>query len=1697
VSGPGAAKRPAAAEPRPTAPGQSRLASPAEAGELAFALSTRLPAAPAATTAGGAATPPAGPPGPALRAPGLLVQRAPAADGAPPAVGSVAVRGLLVGDAAQPGPGQMRRGEFLAELRAAVCATVEEALAGSAWSVTGCPFLERWFAYYEGRETAQVERAIHRYVPESRDAASARDYISLVTARLGPAVRRWRETGEVTGLPEGVRAELPPPDEPGSSTEPGVARMALPGDPASPASDPAAVRASLGAGVPMDAATRGRMEGALGTGLGDVRVHTDAHAASLARGLRARAFAVGEHVAFGAEEYRPGTLYGDALLAHELAHTRQQVGATRSAAAGEDPALERDAGAAARGVVEALWAGAEGQTVRLRQTAGLRLQRCSIAEHGYDPEFREEYHRSPPTPEEMIARHTTALGDLDEEALGKTLALMAWYTPRHHDYIRRVFEALDWGDRDDVAAAMVANTQDSDLVDIARTEEGRALLRYIVPELTEGWTWPGGDVYAAVRALRALRAHEAAQEAIEGELQDMRNAVGAVGPPAEEPVDLLSARELQERLRLVEVRLQSFERRWSGETDIMAAITAVRARVTTARANVASQAPALSRSVQLAQQLLETCELVLTGIDEQISSLERELRRRGTEEANIRLLRYVRERFVEALGSAMGPEAALRFAQAGAALQQLSLSQAELELAVLQSRPGLFNSVGPKLRAMRTFASHVIGELNALETEARSIRTAEQEGTDVQARRAAANRKFEGLSLSHRILANWELVIQVAEALESGFSFTDVFYGHDVDVNSLHARLDAMAQLAIAGDYDALRRELTAYESDEEIREFYEDVPSILKSSGIVVAIGVMLAAAAVTWGVGAVFAAPAGAGAGAAATGTAATVTAGTAARTLATAAGTTFLNALVFTSVHRGLAEATGVGAHGSFFEDLLWNFGLFGVMRVAGGAVLARLQARGLAHLARPVQVATTFGILEGYGVARFAIEEGRLPTAGEFVSMTAQTVVILASLMAMHATVARFSALGRFQARWGSQFEVIRHEQQALERGAQRALAEGRASQFEPELRHRGQALEARLRNLIDQVRAEANIEALRTQLDGMLTLEASQAALTQSLGMLPEVALRRAGGQSEFSYRHGETARLSDGLRSLGAREILTLDVEGRPRVVEARFADRPSLVFVERAPEARPSTGTAEAPVSPAEQNARRLEAAKEALERRRISWSRVPEELRSLEGARPRAQTSQRTIQDTAARLARLEGWIAEQPETPWRTGREVKIEVAADAAQAHVARLPRGAVRDHLTANPDAAIVFGALSESAPRTAAGRMQAIWDAWTQTAQQGSFAEFAESRLVEAGAAELRTAGHGALAALLESDARVQSAFGRMGYDTGRLRVVQLYHEHGYEPGAARRLSFAEYLQHEVGSLQGEGRSWAERRARLAVPIPPGGFEPLRTRLTSLTDAGTLTEIDARILWRWNAMIEALITDSAAQVPGAGAATSRATAVLNYLIEGVGRNFSESTYRTFRHRIRALVVDDILFLRGGADTSASPATHQGTPVRAWGEQLTRLETWESRVPAGDSATIGALWTAYAQARFEMGLPGGTNVARVNIIPGRGLRLPDGRMGDAAARFGARVDPPDPAPGEWAIDFKGGNDPFDIDQARNYSTHLQSGSGNFQMGGRSYRGLAFVFRNATAAGRAATALEGMHSNLKVGVFDASGQITWLR
>lgn len=285
----------------------------------------------------------------------------------------------LLSDGATLTGGQMEKHAFLAQLRKAVVAAAEQEL-GKLGATAGCPFLDRYFSKYEALPAGASEALIRRWVPSAKSATSAAELIPPVVARARDAVRSWRATGRV------------PPEVAALDPELGGAPAAAPSTGgAAHATSLDGLEAELGPGDALDATTAARMSRLLGSDISSARLHSGPLAERKAAEAGALAFAVGENVVLGARAPARGSLAGDALLAHELAHVAQQKHAAADPAArrrpigAEDAAAERDADHAAAGGLTAEQVSDQriAQLSALAQRAGevmrtgLQLQRCA------------------------------------------------------------------------------------------------------------------------------------------------------------------------------------------------------------------------------------------------------------------------------------------------------------------------------------------------------------------------------------------------------------------------------------------------------------------------------------------------------------------------------------------------------------------------------------------------------------------------------------------------------------------------------------------------------------------------------------------------------------------------------------------------------------------------------------------------------------------------------------------------------------------------------------------------------------------------------------------------------------------------------------------------------------------------------------------------------------------------------------------------------------------------------------------------------------------------------------------------------------------------------------------------------------------------------------------------------------------------
>ena len=280
------------------------------------------------------------------------------ASGAPPVQ-------LLI-DGGELAPGQMTKPQFIALLKPAIVGVVEQEL-GKIGAAAGCPYIERYFGKYGAEPASAGEVLIRHWIPAARHARTAQELVPMILMRVRDAVRSWRTSGR---LPADLAAADP--------------------DAAADAAHPSSLvglEAQLGTGSRVDTRVASKMSSTLGTDVSDARVHTGPIAAAKAAEHNATAFAAGRNIVIGANAPAQGTPAGDALLAHELAHTAQQQDAAADPAARRKPIEDEDQAAEANAdklAALGAFAGRIGDVLR----TGVQLQRC--VDYKQDPDLEKK-----------------------------------------------------------------------------------------------------------------------------------------------------------------------------------------------------------------------------------------------------------------------------------------------------------------------------------------------------------------------------------------------------------------------------------------------------------------------------------------------------------------------------------------------------------------------------------------------------------------------------------------------------------------------------------------------------------------------------------------------------------------------------------------------------------------------------------------------------------------------------------------------------------------------------------------------------------------------------------------------------------------------------------------------------------------------------------------------------------------------------------------------------------------------------------------------------------------------------------------------------------------------------------------------------------------------------------------------------------
>ena len=949
---------------------------------------------------------------------------------------------LIVEDTVPAAEGQIQRSVFVTRIAALIEAAADEELAPAGRTAHECPYLRYWMEHYLAQPADRIERVIRVYArPAAFDLGSVE---SAILARVRRSIQRWIAT-------RGAEIDTPFENTPFENT----ADWAPPGS-------AAAIRSQLGGGRPLEDPLRARMADGLGQNFDDVRVHTDAGAASLAESFSSRAFTLGRDVAFARGAYRPGTLIGDLLIAHELAHVVQQREAGPAAELmplekEQSPSLEADADHAAI----ATYGNARKSQRRPALRSGLRLQRCGPYESPTEKELAEQ----------------------------------------------RLKEMIDQGEGDTTPAAPSA---------VTATPTGPTLSAAPVPEL---------------------------------------------------PVFTLE--ELQQRLRLTDVALNRLSEMMKGKTGPIKSIEKGRAKVAQIRSTLKG-GPEDTRRVTGMQEVVERVEYAVGLLEQKANDLKDDLDHQL-------VFLVLRNKYLEVLGA---DDMVAAFNAAEEDAQKLPRRLIEVDLQKFEDHAKLNAQTLTALdKDFSDWITWTRGQLDQFDKDVAALNEAKQKkASDVAEREKKLQELGELIELSLEGLGDFDQAVRAREYMLQQMSL-DPFLANGM--NKVMTRVYLIRAASMAGKLGILRQEVEKMRSDQDVAAFYRALPAAIAVSKMVLSLGITFTAMILSGGVSGLLT---GGGAEAAA--------GATAGRTVLSILGTAVVEATTFTVVNTAL-RAGLLGEKPTItgtLEELAWNIGLFSVMKFAGLGISKALTQADLAALRGPVTLAGTFPLLQGYGIVRFRLSEGRWPTSSEIDSMVAENLLMLFASAAGGSVVERWakakpdSQIARLNKDYGFRFTEIEKARTSLAEEMQNLVKTGRAGDKAEvaKLRERAAKLEDIFKQVLDEAKANSIIDltALREELKAMRpeVLEQGAQFVERQLGLTESAGLKLAGERA-YTYKAGKTGDVDTRLRAMGFIVEKSQDPGTGLRTITAKMGTDPPITFLERPV---PAYGTAEVEIDPA-----------------------------------------------------------------------------------------------------------------------------------------------------------------------------------------------------------------------------------------------------------------------------------------------------------------------------------------------------------------------------------------------------------------------------------------------------------------------------------------------------------------------------------
>ncbi len=889
--------------------------------------------------------------------------------------------------------------------------------------------------------------------------------------------------------------------------------------------------------------------------LSDIRVHTDASAARASEALDALAFTIGRDLFFNSGSYRPNSLVGRQMIAHEAAHAVQQRHATDKGVSSlaSSGRVEIDAHRAAANRVR--------PEVEVDSAQVMTLPKGTTVKSLYEDFLAEGrwYER-------------------DDKRFGAGLFELASESEDNYPGVLAVLELLDRGPRWGVAEGFLEAAGTVALDEFARTDRGRTLVEGLRNCFLRPGLFMREEVGLKISVDDVLGRAEGRNRA-EGVLEKAAKSADASAEIV--PAQFVDRAEIPDRLRLIRLMALRIQTQYPNDLDIVPALATVQADLETRFGGLLFDFfYEDGRQVAITQLIVERCYQALTQLDLILPTLTDPT---GADPAQIHRLAIagrVRSAWVDVLGHAVSPEGPRRLAVAEAESAALPGALSEFYLKTVAAHKPYFVDMSDGSDDMVDWSNWVSDRMEALYGEVEALtaaRVAGQSGLDERADKAAA--EAEILQLSIAGIQLWEAGVRAHETLYIEIHPLLNIVPHVPlayrDAARIRARCQQMKTAALAGKLETLRILADRNRSDPAIQQYLQAMPLFVAGAkvfpslvgSLLVTLTILRVSLFASSSVGALIPAAEGASG-----------------RALLARAG---LEALTFTAVSRTLQGVASAPSKLPFLVDLALNAGLFTVLRFTLPAVYNAFAARGMDVAAWAVSHATAFAMLQGFGAIHFRLERKRWPTAAEFGDMAVEGLVLYAFLARTYGGApqrgtrpGRLAVLETLYEKYGDHLEAVEVARNKLANRIAEELRAGRGD--DPGVRQtvesEAKALDDELQRLIDEIGRDPEVgeRRLRAALSAapVRTEEMGAELLTRSFDLAPDVALRQTGGEAQFTYAPEATKPLVEGLEARGAVITELVDASGRHTVV-AETAGQPPMFFSERGPVAAFEPGTA------------------------------------------------------------------------------------------------------------------------------------------------------------------------------------------------------------------------------------------------------------------------------------------------------------------------------------------------------------------------------------------------------------------------------------------------------------------------------------------------------------------------------------------